>query len=98
MKNPANEYISDTAFEVPSHPEAVPALAGLQMDNSAPDGRGDRMGTIIGTQFAEDVPQMNFDRFLCDKQLLRDIPVPVAGGYMAQNLDFAFTQGFFTDM
>jgi hypothetical protein len=57
----------------------VDAEMVLQLYDSAADADCYRLSTITSAQLAQDVLEMNLDRFLCDEQFFCDIPVPVAG-------------------
>ena len=58
----------------------------LQVDDSPTQADGNRLGPVTGAQFIHDVFDMDLDRFLGDEELLRDVPIAVSPGNLAENL------------
>src|SRR6266436_1974587 len=66
----------------------------LKLNDSAAHADCYCLSAIIGAQLAQDVLEMNLDGFLCDEQGFCDIPVPVAGSNMTENIHFTSAEIF----
>ena len=51
------------------------------------------MGSVVGSQFGEDVPHSTLDGFFADRELIGNLLVGVAGGNQTQDRDFPRGQG-----
>src|SRR5258708_36685477 len=66
----------------------------LKLNDSAAHADCYCLSAIIGAQLAQDVLEMNLDGFLCDEQGFCDIPVPLAGSNMTENIHFTSAEIF----
>ena len=70
----------------------------LELDNPSAYADRDRFRAITRPQLLHDVLDVNLDSFFRDKQLLRDVSIPVSAGDLTEDLDLAFGQGFVAHM
>src|SRR5258707_851102 len=68
-------------------------LSYLNLDDSAlhPDHRG--MGTVVGAQFGEDVPDLALDSLFADRELCSNLIVGIPFGDQPQDTDLRWGQG-----
>src|SRR5258707_15865491 len=67
-------------------------LSELKLDDSAlqTDHRG--VGSVVGAQFGEDVPDLSLDRFFADRKLRRNLFIGIPFRNQSQYTDFRWGQ------
>jgi hypothetical protein len=66
-----------------------PFEGGLDFDDSALQSERHRVGPVFGAEFGENVFYVTFDGFLCDRKLVGDELVRIAGLDERKNLDLS---------
>lgn len=66
----------------------------LQFNDSAPKSNRDRLRTIICSELVHDVLDVHLYGLFCNRELLRNVPIPVSFGNLVQNVNFAFCKRF----
>src|SRR5713101_989432 len=91
-----NLFLASTSSQASLPNWQKPAITSfrLQVDDSAAHADCYCLSAIIGAQLAQDVLEMNLDGFLSDKQGFCDIPIPVAGCDVTENLHFTSAEIF----
>src|SRR3984957_10940379 len=73
-------------------PPRTTLLSYLYLDDSALESDHRRVGTVIGVQFGEDIPDLAFDCFFADRQMRRYLFVGISFGNQAEDADFRRTE------
>src|SRR5580765_1101341 len=96
----SNKGVSiEVGYEIPMRPKTLKGsdqrtlLSYLNLDDSAlqTDRRG--VGTVVGAQFGEDVPDLTLDRFFADRKLRRNLFIGISFRNQAQDTHFCRSQG-----
>ena len=63
--------------------------AELQVDNSALQRQGHRVGAVVGAELGQNIRHVTFDRGFADRELTGDSLVGITRGNQPQDLEFA---------
>src|SRR5271156_306020 len=65
------------------------ATADSQLDDAAADADRNSLRAVARAELIHDVFDVDLDSLFGDKKLLRDVPIPVSAGNVAEHVDLA---------